>query len=94
MNIDRLASWASVLWFASVTIGSLYAGSKFWFKFTEKIETLERYTYKENGGSSLKDSLNRLEKDLAANTRLTNKAFVAIAKLEGKLENHIEEGAK
>jgi hypothetical protein len=94
MSLNDIASWSGILWFAGVTLGTIYAGFKFWFKFTDKLENLEKYTYKENGGSSLKDSLNRLEKAVAENTKLTNKAFMAIAKLEGKLENHIEEGTK
>lgn len=94
MNINTAASYAQVLWFGAVTLGSIYGGLKFWVKFSAKLENLEKYTYKENGGSSLKDALNRLEKGLAENTKLTNKAFSAIAKLEGRLENHIEEGDK
>ena len=93
MTLSDLASWAQILWFAGITIGTIYGGFKFWFKLSAKLENLEKYTYKENGGSSLKDSLNRLEKGLEANTKLTNKAFSAIAKLEGRLENHIEEQA-
>ena len=91
MNLSDAASWAQVLWFGAVTLGTIYGGFKFWFKFKSKLDDLEKYTYKENGGSSLKDSLNRLEKNLNTNTKLTQKAFVLIAKLEGKLENHIEE---
>jgi hypothetical protein len=94
LSIDKLASYAQVIWFLAVTIGSIYGGFKFWFKFTAKLENLEKYTYKENGGSSLKDALNRLEKGLEENTKLTNKAFSAIAKLEGRLENHIQEVKK
>jgi len=94
MTLNDAASWAQILWFGAVTIGTTYGGFKLWFKFTAKLDNLEKYTYKENGGSSLKDALNRLEKGLAENTKLTNKAFSAIAKLEGKLENHIEEGGK
>jgi len=94
MTLSDASSWAGILWFAGVSVGTIYAGFKFWFKFTAKLDNLERYTYKENGGSSLKDALNRLEKGLTENTKLTNKAFSAIAKLEGKLENHIEENGK
>ena len=94
MNIDKLASWAQVLWFGAVTIGTIYGGFKFWFKLSAKLDNLEKYTYKENGGSSLKDALNRLELGLTENTKLTNKAHSAIAKLEGKLENHIQESKK
>jgi hypothetical protein len=94
MTLNDAASWAQVLWFGAVTLGTTYGGFKLWFKFTAKLDNLEKYTYRENGGSSLKDALNRLEKGLAENTKLTNKAFSAIAKLEGKLENHIEEGGK
>ena len=91
MTIDHAASWAQVVWFLGATLGTTYGGFKLWFKFAAKLENLEKYTYKENGGSSLKDSLNRLETAVEQNTKLTNKAFTAIAKLEGKLENHIEE---
>jgi len=91
MWIDHAASWAQVLWFGAVTLGTTYGGFKMWFKFTSKLDNLEKYTYKTNGGSSLKDSLDRLEAGLDKNTQLTQKAFVLIAKLEGKLENHIEE---
>ena len=108
MTIDKVASWAQVLWFGAVTIGTVYGGLKFWVKFREKLENLDskidvmqNYTYKRNGGGSIADSLARIEarnerqdRAMEENTRLTLETVKSLSKLEGRFNNHIEEGGK
>ena len=72
-----------------------------WFAFKSKLDNLENYTYKRNGGGSIADSLARIEARnerqdtaLAENTRLTFETVKALAELKGRFNNHIEEGAK
>ena len=101
MTIDHLASWAQVIWACAVGIGSVYGGLKIWFMFKTKLENLENYTYKRNGGGSIMDSLTRIEarnerQDMALqeNTKLTLETVKALAELKGRFNNHIEEGVK
>lgn len=101
MKIDTAASWVQVVWFSCVTLGTLYGGAKFWFKFRDKLDNLENYTYKRNGGGSIMDSLVRIEASnqrqdqaIEENTRLTLETVKALSKLEGRFNNHIEEGTR
>ena len=109
MKIDTAASWAQVIWFSAVTLVSIYGGFKLWFGFkhrlakieaqTQKLENIENYTYKRNGGGSIMDALVRIEarnerqdKALEENTRLTLETVKGLATLTGRFNNHIEEG--
>lgn len=72
-----------------------------WFSFKGKLDNIENYTYKRNGGGSIMDSLVRIEarnerqdSALAENTRLTLETVKALSKLEGRFNNHVEEGSK
>ena len=101
MNIDKLASYAQVIWFFAVSIGTFYGGFKMWFKFKSKLDNLENYTYKRNGGGSIMDSLHRIEarnerqdQALLENTNLTLETVKALAELKGRFNNHLEQGAK
>lgn len=108
MTLSDVASWAQIIWFAAVTVGAIYASIKFWIKLQNKLEAMDskmenmgNYTYKRNGGGSIADSLARIEARnerqdvaMAENTRLTLETVKSLAKLEGRFNNHIEEGAK
>jgi hypothetical protein len=101
MNLNNAANWAQIIWFAGATVGTVYGGFKIWFSFKSKLENLENYTYKRNSGGSIMDSLARIEarnerQDMAMeeNTRLTLETVKALSKLEGRFDNHLEEGAK
>lgn len=101
MKINTLASWVQVVWFSFVSLGTLYGGLKFWFKFRDKLDNLENYTYKRNGGGSIMDALARIEarnerqdQALTENTRLTLETVKSLSKLEGRFNNHIEEGVR
>jgi hypothetical protein len=101
VTIDKLASWVQVIWFGGVTAGTLYGGLKIWFAFKAKLENLENYTYKRNGGGSIMDALFRIEARnerqdtaLQENTRLTLETVKSLSKLEGRFNNHLEEGVK
>ena len=74
MNIDNISMWATAISGYLFVVLTLAAGFRFWFKHNIK-ETLAEL--RPNGGSSLKDSVNRIE--------------ITLAKLEGKFEQHIEE---
>ena len=98
LNLSNAASWAQVVWFLGATLGSIYGGFKIWFKFKHKLDNLENYTYKRNGGGSIMDSLARIEarnerqdKALEENTRLTLETVKALAELRGRFNNHLEE---
>jgi hypothetical protein len=98
MTIDHLSSWATVLWFVGVSTVTLYAGAKMWFSFKSKLDNLENYTYKRNSGGSIADSLARIEarierqdKAMEENTRLTLETVKAVAELKGRFNNHLEE---
>ena len=103
MNVGSAANWTQVIWgisaliiFVSTTVWGL---SKFYFKLMNELKEIKNYTYKRNGGSSIMDSLFRIEarnekqdQALAENTRLTLETVKGLAKLEGRFDNHIEEG--
>jgi hypothetical protein len=54
----------------------VFGGFKFFISLTHRLEKLEEQ-YKPNGGSSMRDAVNRIE--------------LKLSKLEGKFEQHIEE---
>jgi hypothetical protein len=98
MNLADLANWSQIIWFISITIGAIYGGLKLWFKLKDKLDNLENYTYKRNGGGSIMDALHRIEarnerqdKALEENTRLTLETVKALAELKGRFNNHLEE---
>jgi hypothetical protein len=54
----------------------IFGGFKFFASMTSRLERVEEQ-YKPNGGSSMRDAVNRIE--------------VKLSKLEGKFEQHVEE---
>jgi hypothetical protein len=74
MNLNNISMWATVVSGYLFVIITLAAGFKIWFKHNMR-ETLNEL--KPNGGSSIKDSITRIE--------------ITLAKLEGKFEQHIKE---
>jgi HAMP domain-containing protein len=101
MNLTDAASWAQIIWFVGATLIAVYGGFRIWFRIKDKLDNLENYTYKRNGGGSIADSLARIEarnerqdKALEENTRLTLETVKALAELKGRFNNHIEEGVK
>jgi hypothetical protein len=54
----------------------IFGGFKFFASMTARLERVEEQ-YKPNGGSSMRDAINRIE--------------VKLSKLEGKFEQHVEE---
>ena len=55
----------------------LGTGFKFFINITKRLDRIE-YEYRPNAGTSMRDAINRIENKLS--------------KLEGKFEQHIEEG--
>lgn len=70
-NVSMLATAISGYLFVTITAGAWF---RWWFRHNIKEVVAE---LKPNGGSSIKDSINRME--------------IILAKLEGKFEQHIEE---
>ena len=100
-DINNVSNWVQVIWFGSVSLGTIYGGFKMWFAFKGKLDNLENYTYKRNGGGSIADSqarmemmLQRQDQAIAENTKLTIKTVEALAELKGRFNNHLEEGTK
>jgi hypothetical protein len=54
----------------------VFGGFKFFIKLTHRLEKLEEQ-YRPNGGSSMRDAVNRIE--------------LKLSKLEGKFEQHMDE---
>ena len=89
--LNNLNLTANLIWASLETLIILGGGFKFFFTIKNRLDNIENHTYKRNGGSCMADSLNRLESKLEQNTKLTQKALLQIAKLEGKFENHVQE---
>jgi hypothetical protein len=76
MGIGTAANWGQVITSIFEILGLLYAGVKFFDKLNHRLDRLEEQ-YKPNGGSSMRDAINRIENKLS--------------KLEGKFEQHVDE---
>jgi hypothetical protein len=75
MSNDNLNSWLAIV-IAGIQISAIiYGGIKFFNKIVARIEKLEEQ-YKPNGGSSMRDAINRIE--------------LKLSKLEGKFEQHLD----
>jgi hypothetical protein len=76
MSTDNLNSWLAIV-IAGIQISAIiYGGLKFFNKITARLDKLEEQ-YKPNGGSSMRDAINRIE--------------LKLSKLEGKFEQHMDE---
>jgi hypothetical protein len=76
MGIGTAANWGQIVT-STIEIGALfYAGITFFNKINHRLDRLEEQ-YKPNGGSSMRDAINRIENKLS--------------KLEGKFEQHVDE---
>jgi hypothetical protein len=76
MSTDNLNSWLAIV-IAGIQISAIiYGGFKFFNKITARLDKLEEQ-YKPNGGSSMRDAVNRIE--------------LKLSKLEGKFEQHMDE---
>ena len=105
MNLSNAANWTQVLWglgaFTVFLVTMVWGGAKIYFKFMSELKEIKNYTYKRNGGGSIMDSLVRIEarnekqdQALQENTRLTLETVKSLSKLEGRFNNHIEEGVR
>ena len=79
MLLDTLNAWGGVLLIIFQIIAILYGAIKLVNKITSRLDKLEEQ-YKPNGGSSMRDAINRIE--------------LKVSKLDGKFEQHIEEHKK
>jgi hypothetical protein len=89
--LNNLSLTANLVWATFESLILLGAGVKFFFTIKSRLDNIENYTYKRNGGSSMADALARLEKALKENTKVTQDIAVKLAKLEGKFEQHVDE---
>jgi uncharacterized membrane protein YciS (DUF1049 family) len=76
MSTDTINSLLAIL-IAGIQISAIiYGGFKLFNKITVRLDRLEEQ-YKPNGGSSMRDAVNRIE--------------LKLSKLEGKFEQHMDE---
>ena len=76
LSLNNLSN-ASQIAISVLEIGTLiFAGIRFFVKLNVRLDRLEEQ-YKPNGGSSMRDAINRIENKLS--------------KLEGKFEQHLDE---
>ena len=76
MILDNAGTIAQILAII-IQIGAIfYGGLKFFTKINVRLDRLEEQ-YKPNGGSSMRDAVNRIE--------------LKLSKLEGKLEQHTDD---
>jgi len=76
MNLNNLSSLGSIA-VSLIEVGAiLFAGIRFFVKLNVRLDKLEEQ-YRPNGGSSMRDAINRIE--------------LKLSKLEGKFEQHIDE---
>ena len=96
--LNNLSTGANLLWATLESLILIGGGFKFFFTMKRRLDDIERYTYKRNGGSSIADSqarqeerFTRIEKALDENTALSLELIKGLSKLEGKFSNHIDE---
>ena len=76
MSTDNISSLIAIV-IAGIQISAIiYGGLKFFNKIIARLEKLEEQ-YRPNGGSSMRDAINRIE--------------LKLSKLEGKFEQHVDE---
>jgi len=92
--LNTASTTANLIWAALESLILIGGGIKFFFTIKIRLDRMENYTYKRNGGSSMADSLARLEDGLEKNTHMTQKVSREVAKMQGRLDNHIEEHQK
>jgi len=85
MNIDHMASWVSVIamavWPVLVFIGR---------KAYQHLTSMDSQ-FRNNGGSSMKDAIDRIEASLEELKKDTRKNRKQVKKLKGELETHLAE---
>ena len=103
MNVGNAANWTQIIWGLAALIlfivSTVWTAGKIYFKLMSELKEIKNYTYKRNGGGSIMDSLVRIEarnekqdQALQENTRLNLETVKSLSKLEGRFNNHIEEG--
>lgn len=76
MNLNTANAVGQLVSISLELLVLLYGGVKAFTKITARLDRLEEQ-YKPNGGSSMRDAINRIENKLS--------------KLEGKFEQHVDE---
>lgn len=79
MFLSNLNAWGGLLLIAFEIIAIIYGAVKLVNKITSRLDNLEAQ-YRPNGGSSMRDAVNRIE--------------INLSKLDGKFEQHVEEHKK
>jgi len=103
MSVGNAANWTQIIWGIATLfifiVTTVWAFSKVYFKLMGELKEIKNYTYKRNSGGSLMDSLHRIEARnerldtaMEENTRLTLETVKSLSKLEGRFNNHLEEG--
>jgi hypothetical protein len=79
----KLGTWANIAQLIGVVLPLLGAIWGFFRKMDVRITRMEM-EYKPNGGSSLRDAINRIESKI-------NNVDVKVARLEGRFDEHTDE---
>lgn len=79
MSLSNASAWGGLLLLTFQIVAILYGAVKLVNRITVRLDKLEEQ-YKPNGGSSMRDAVNRIE--------------LKVSKLDGKFEQHIEEHIK
>jgi hypothetical protein len=79
MSLSNASAWGGILLLVFQIVAILYGAVKLVNRITVRLDKLEEQ-YKPNGGSSMRDAVNRIE--------------LKVSKLDGKFEQHIEEHIK
>jgi len=89
MSLDIASSWSQVILSSAEILLLVWAGFRYINKLTARLEKLDDINkrletiegqYRPNGGSSMKDSVNRIEKQLE--------------KVQDRLDSHIDHNRK
>jgi hypothetical protein len=79
MSLSNASAWGGILLVLFEIVALVYGAIKLVNKITYRLDKLEEQ-YKPNGGSSMRDAINRIE--------------MSLSKLDGKFEQHVEEHTK
>lgn len=79
----KLGTWANIAQLVGVILPLLGAIWGFFRKMDKRILRMEM-EYKPNGGSSLRDAINRIEHQI-------NNVDVKVARLEGRFDEHTDD---
>lgn len=79
LSLSNLSDTSQIVISVLEVGGIIFAGIRFFVKLNTRLDRLEEQ-YKPNGGSSMRDAINRIE--------------VKLSRLEGKFEQHVDDSSQ